>query len=176
VLTANGSGYKTTPTIAIAAPTAPGGSYTLTQTQSVLVYNSELAASGGNGLTRYLTRPVTLADGFDARDVVVYFDAYRPLGSAFHVYYKVLPADADVARFEDQAWRLMTQETNDAVLSSNYFQFKEFKFKTPNGRALDASTDTTDKFKVFAIKIVMASSRETDAPRIMNFRAIALDV
>jgi hypothetical protein len=130
---------------------------------------------GGNGLTRYLTRPVTLADGFDARDLRVTFDAYRPVGSKFYVYYKVLPGDADTARFNDQVWRRMDMETANNVISTGYFQFKEFSFVTPSGRALDASTDTTDKFKVFAVKIVVASSDTVDVPRLANFRAIALD-
>jgi hypothetical protein len=39
------------------------------QSTAVLDYNSEQGVSGGNGLTRYITRPVTLADGFDARDL-----------------------------------------------------------------------------------------------------------
>jgi hypothetical protein len=175
VFTAAGSGYTGTPTVAIATPSNPGGSWTDTLTQGALVYNSELAPSGGNGLTRYITRPVTLADGFDARDITVFFDAYRPVNSNFYVYYKVLAGSADTVRFEDQPWRLMTQVTPDSVVSTTYFQFKEFEFKTPTSRAFDSSTDTTDKFKVFAIKIVMATSQPTDAPRIMNFRAIALD-
>jgi hypothetical protein len=69
----------------------PGFSTRVTlQSAASLKYNSEEAPSGGNGLTRYITRSVTLAEGFDARDLVVYFDAYRPVGSNFYVYYKVL--------------------------------------------------------------------------------------
>ena len=174
VLTSNGSGYIGTPAVTMAAPAGVGG-YTLTQTGAVLAYNSELAPLGGNALTRYITRAVTLADGFDARDIKVLFDAYRPLGSKFYVYYKVLPGDADTVRFDDQPWRMMEQETADNVICTSYNQYKEFSFKTPNDRALDSTTDNTDKFKVFAVKVVMASSGTVDAPRIANFRAIALD-
>jgi hypothetical protein len=174
-LDANGSGYTGTPTITVVAPVTPGGAYTVAQSTGVLGYNSELASYGGNGLTRYVTRPVTLADGFDARDLRVTFDAYRPLGSHFYVYYAVLPGDDDTSRFQDQPWRLMDMETAESVISTGYHQFKEFNFKTPNTRALDATDDTTDKFKVFAIKVVVASADTVDVPRIANFRAIALD-
>lgn len=174
-LTANGAGFTTTPTANVAAPAAASG-YTLTQTAAVLVCESELSPTGGIALTRYITRPVTLADGFDARDLHVTFDAYRPVGSRFLVYYKVLPGDgADTVRFADQPWRLMSQKTPDSTFSTSYNGFKEFVFETPNGRALDSATDTTDKFKVFAVKVVMASSGTVDTPRITNFRAIALD-
>jgi len=175
VLTANGSGYTGTPTVTVPAPVDPGGDWDSTQTQAVLTYNSELSPSGGNGLTRYITRPVTLAEGFDARDITVYFDAYRPVGTQFYVYYKVMSGDADSSQFNDQPWRLMDQVTADSVISTTYYQFKEFVFKTPSDRALDSEDDSTDKFKTFAIKVVMATERTTRAPRIANFRAIALD-
>jgi hypothetical protein len=126
-------------------------------------------------LTRYITRPVTLADGFDARDLRVTFDAYRPVGSKFYVYYKALATDAESVRFDDQPWRLMTQETPDSVFSTGYFHFKEFNFVTASGRVMDATADTNDRFQTFAVKIVMAAADTVDAPRIVNFRAIALD-
>lgn len=175
ITTANGSGYTATPTLTVAAPTVPGGAYTVPQSTATLGYNSELAGNGGNGETRYITRPVTLASGFDARDLTVSFDAYRPLGSKFYVYYAVLPGDADTVRFADQPWRQMVMTTPDNQISTGYYQFKQFDFNTVNNRALDAATDGSDKFKVFAIKIVVASSNTVDVPRLTNFRAIALD-
>jgi hypothetical protein len=175
IITATGSGYITTPTITVTAPAVPGGDFTMTQTTALMTVNGELQPTYGNALTRYIQKSIPLADGFEARDLVVYFDAYRPIGSHFYVYYKVLPTDADASRFDDQSWRLMTMATDDSTVSTNYNQFKEFNFVTTNSRALDQSTDTTDKFKVFAFKIVMAGSSTTDVPRIKNFRGIALD-
>jgi large-conductance mechanosensitive channel len=174
VLTADGSGYIGMPTVT-AAPVANVASYTATQNTAVLTYLSELDTHGGNALTRYFTRPVTLADGFEARDIVVYFDANRPLGTKFYVYYKVLGADQETERFEDQPWRLMTQITDDSTFCTKWEQFKEFEFHTPDDRALNADDDTTDKFKTFAVKVVMATDNPVYTPRIANFRAIALD-
>ena len=167
VVTNAGSGYITSPTITVPDSDTNNG--------ASMLYHSEDFVSSGNGLARYFTRPVTLADGFDARDIKVYFDAVRPVGTNFYVYYKVLPGTADTARFVDQNWRLMTQVTNDSVKSNGPNQFREFEFRTPNNRAFDTSTDTTDRFKVFAVKVVMASDDTTLIPRIRNFRAIALD-
>jgi hypothetical protein len=177
VVVDDGANFIITPNVAVAAPNTANAdaSFTLTQTQGVITSGSELSPSGGNALTRYITRPVVLAEGFDARDIIVMFDAVKPWSTTFHVYYKVLPGDAENARFDDQPWRLMTQETPVSTYSMTQNQFKEFKFVTPGGRALGGS-DTTDSFRVFAIKVVMASTNPTDAPRIVNFRAIALDV
>jgi len=175
-LSDEGSGYTGTPTLTANASAAGANGYAATQTTAVLTYLSELTGTGGgNALTRYFTKSVTLADGFEARDITVFFDAYRPVGSTFYVYYKVLGADQESERFDDQPWRLMTQTTLDNTYSTKWNQFKEFEFHTPEDRALGDTADTTDKFKTFAIKIVLAAETPVNAPRIANFRAIALD-
>lgn len=176
IFSAGGSGYAGRATINVAAPSAVTGYPASLQVTATAQHKGELQASGGNALTRYITRAVTLADGFDARDIYVIFDAYRPLGSKFYVYYKVLPSEgSETARLEDQPWRLMKQETPDTTVCTGYNQFKEFKFVTSSGKALDATTDKTDRFKVFAVKVVMAASGTVDTPRLCNFRCIALD-
>jgi hypothetical protein len=176
VVTSRGSGYTETPTLTIAAPDVVANFNTSLQTAASLSYASEVGNHNTIWATRYITRSVTLADGFEARDIKVYFDAYRPVTSDFYVYYKVLPVDAgESARFEDQPWRLMTMVTDNAVNSPKWDSYKEFQFKTPDDLALGGVDDTTDKFRVFAVKIVMSSTSDVDVPRIMNFRAIALD-
>ena len=60
-----GSGYYEAPTIAIV------GSATAT-------IQNELASSGGNAKARYISRRVTLEDGFDAQDIKVWLNAYKP--------------------------------------------------------------------------------------------------
>jgi len=162
VLTTNGSGYLTSPTLSLSGAAS-------------IQYHAEDWTSGGNALSRYIIKPVTLADGFEARDIKVYFDGYRPSGTNFYVYYKILPTSADTARLDDQKWRLMTQVTNDAIISVKPKQYREFEFSTTNAIAANATTDTTDQFKVFVVKIVLASNNPTVIPSIKNFRAIALD-
>ena len=147
--------------------------YALSGNTGAILYHGEDYQSGGPALTRYFTKPVNLATGFDARDLTVYFDAIRPNGSNIYVYYKILPGTADNARLDDQSWRLMVQETSDAQISDA--QYHAFEFRTASGVAADSTSDTTDKFRMFAIKIVMATKDTTYVPTIKNFRAIALD-
>jgi hypothetical protein len=162
VMTSNGSGYLTSPTVSLSGTAG-------------IQYRAEDWTSGGNALSRYIIKPVILADGFEARDIKVYFDGYRPNGTNFHVYYKILPTSADTARLDDQSWRLMTQVTSNAIISVKPKQYREFEFSTTNAVAANATTDTTDQFKVFVVKIVLASNNPTVIPSIKNFRAIALD-
>ena len=150
-----------------------GDTYALSGNTGAILYHGEDYQSGGPALTRYFTKPVNLATGFDARDITVYFDAIRPNGSNIYVYYKILPGTADNARLDDQSWRLMVQETSDAQVSDA--QYHAFEFRTASGVAADSSSDTTDKFRMFAVKVVMATKDTTYVPTIKNFRAIALD-
>jgi len=148
--------------------------YVMSGNTASILYNGEDYRSDGNALTRYFTKPVNLAEGFDACDLTVYFDAIRPTGSSFHVYYKILPSTSDNARFEDQSWRLMeAKEGTDELVSDS--RYLAFEYKTKEGCAMDATTDTTDKFGMFAVKVVMATNDTTYVPTIKNFRAIALD-
>ena len=78
-----GSGYLTTPTITISAPSHPS-----TDTQAVANVVGEDSTSGGNINTRYISRRVTLEDEFDAGDIKVILNAYKPLGTGIHLYYK----------------------------------------------------------------------------------------
>ena len=62
--------------------------------------------SGGDALARYITRRVTLKDGFDATDLKVYITANRPANSRIFIYYKVL-SQFDDSLFDDRPWVLM---------------------------------------------------------------------
>lgn len=167
VVTSNGSGYLTSPTV-----TANGA----TPTNATVVYRGEDWTSGGNGLTRYMIKPITLADGFEARDIKVYFDAVRPYGSNFYVYYRTLGSADDANTLENASWRLMYQDTDDAVISVLPNQFREFSFSTLNNTTA-TNADTSERFRAFTIKIVMASNTTAGRiiPAVRNFRAIALD-
>lgn len=167
VLTSPGSGYLTSPTI------SANGANT---TNATIVYRGEDWLTGGNASTRYIIKPVTLADGFEARDLRVYFDAVRPAGANFYVYYRILGANDDASTLDRQSWRLMYQDTPNAAISTYPGQFREFTFSTLNNNASDAS-DASERFRSFAVKIVMASENTAGRiiPAVRNFRAIALD-
>jgi hypothetical protein len=68
--------------------------------------------------TRYISKNVVLADQQDAEDLIAYIAAYRPAGTNFQVYCKLLAA-ADNDSFDSKHWSLMTETSSPALLSSS---------------------------------------------------------
>ena len=172
-LTNAGSGYETSPTFTLVdANTTPGTGATIT-------YNGEDRKSGGNSNVRYITRRVTLADGFDSGDLRVYLTAYKPSGSNIRVYYKLLSI-SDPDEFDNKGYQLMTQLSNANFVSNNYEDYREIAYApgsagTANNSVSYISGSTAfNSFRTFAIKIVMTGTSFTDVPKIRDFRSIAL--
>jgi len=174
IVDVGGSGYTTSPTITINAPPVAGGN-----TTAVVTYNGEDKKSGGNSAVRYITRKVTLADGFDSGDLRVYLTGYKPSGSSIYVYYKILSA-SDGGIFDDKNYQLMTQLGNPNFVSTSYNDFRELAFAPGVSGAANNSISYTsgstafNTFKTFAIKVVLVGSDTTDVPRVRDLRAIAL--
>jgi hypothetical protein len=169
-----GSGYTTSPTITIAAPPVTSGN-----TTAVAVYNGEDKKSGGNAVTRYMTRRVTLADGFESGDLRVYLTAYQPSTSTIYVYYKIL-SDSDNDVFDNKSYQLMTQIGNANFSSTSKTDFRELTFApgvsgtANNNVSYTSNSSAFNTFKTFAIKVVMSSTDTTNVPKVRDIRAIAL--
>jgi hypothetical protein len=171
-ITSAGSGYTSSPTITI-TPGSGGGA------NASVTYNGETEKSGGNGTARYITRRVTLADGFDSGDLRVYLNANKPSGTNIYVYYKILSA-SDPETLNDKSWQLMTEIGNANFVSLNDNDNRELLFAPgANGIANNSVSYTSGStafttFRTFAIKIVMTSSVIGVVPKIQDMRAIAL--
>jgi len=169
-ITNGGAGYTTSPTIAITGGSGSGASVT---------YNGEDKKSGGNSKVRYMTRRVTLADGFDSGDLRVYLTGYKPSGSNIHVYYKVLSA-SDSDTFDDKNYVLMTELGNPNFVSANNRDFRELSFAPGTDRTSENSVTYTtggttyNSFRTFAIKVVMQGDDTVDVPKLRDLRVIAL--
>jgi hypothetical protein len=166
----SGSGYTGTPTVTI---TGVGSS-----AEAVVI--GETDKSGGPALARYITRSVSLNDGFDSGDLRVYLTAYKPKESQIYVYAKFL-STSDSETFKEKKWQLLTPLSNANFVSANKDDYRELVFAPGiNGVASNSIEYTTesgvvfDRFKTFAIKIVMASTSSADVPKIRDLRAIAI--
>ena len=174
IVDVGGSGYTTSPTITIGTPPVTSGN-----TTSVVVYNGEDKKSGGNSVTRYMTRRVNLADGFDSGDLRVYLTGYKPSGSNIHVYYKIL-SGSDSDTFETKNYQLMTEIGNGNFVSVTNNDYRELVFAPGiSGAANNSVTYTTNtssfnSFKTFSIKIVMSGTDTTNVPKVRDVRAVAL--
>ena len=165
-VTAGGSGYYETPTLAFSGG---GGS------SAAATISSELRSNGGNAKTRYISRRVTLKDGFDAQDLKVFMNAYKPKDTDIKVYFRVHNAE-DPEDFEDKPYVLFTQETDANVISANESDIKEYVFRTSaNNISYTSGTQTYDSFKTFSIKIVLGTASTSVIPKVKDMKAIALD-
>ena len=138
--------------------------------------SNETNTEGGDSLARYITRRVTLKDGFDATDLKIYMTANRQAGTGISCYYKVL-SQFDADTFDDKSWVLMKEITNTNTVSKtdDTGEYLELEF-TPDAANTNytVSSVTYDSFKTFAIKIVMSSTTTTKVPLLKDFRCIAL--
>ena len=168
-VTSGGSGYTSTPTVTVVGSAVANG------TGASIIVNGETDNRGGPTNAKYITRKVTLEDGFDASDIKIIFNAYKPRTASIHCYAKVLNAD-DADTLDDKDYFLLDQETPSTVFSLNQDDIKEYIYKTTNDVAsYTANNVVFNKFKSFAVKIVMMSTNKSDPPRIKDLRAIALD-
>ena len=163
-----GSGYLTTPTITISSPWEGSSVATANVT-------GEDSSTGGNINTKYISRRVTLEDGFDSSDLKVIMNAYKPLGTGIHVYYKV-KADEDPEDFDKKGYVLMSQETASSVYSLSEEDTKEFVYQTSDESISYTSANVEyDRFKTFAVNIALTSNSAAVVPKVRDMTAIALD-
>ena len=137
--------------------------------------DTELLPAGGKALSKYITRKVVLADGFDSTDLVVRFNANTPAGSSLKVYYKAAFVNG-YTTLEKSPYIEMVLSERDNAFSS---KFVEHKFICDYGDILDPGVRYAlpDKqpFNQFLIKIVMLSTNTVVVPKIRDLRVIALN-
>ena len=163
-VTSGGSAYYETPTISFSGT---GGAAATIQ--------NELEKSGGNAKARYISRRVTLEDDFDAQDIKIFLNAYKPKDTDIKVYYRVHNSE-DPENFEDRPYVLMTQETDINRISASETDVNEYVFRSSaNNVAYTSGSIRYDKFKTFAIKIVLGSASTSVIPKVKDLKAVALD-
>jgi hypothetical protein len=165
-----GTGYTTNPSISISGLTPVVGSI-----NAAVQCTGEERNSGGPMLSKYISRRVTLKDGFDASDMKVVLSAYKPKGTDIHVYFKPHSA-SDQEKFDLKNYILMSQETSPGTFSRGKDDFQEFVYKTANENANYTSNNALyETFKTFSIKVTFVANTTYDMPRVKDLRAIALD-
>jgi hypothetical protein len=63
-------------------------------------------AFGGNAINKYISKIITLAEGQDAEDLLVYLTAYKPSTTSVNVYIKIKHFE-DVELFDSKKWILL---------------------------------------------------------------------
>ena len=170
VVVNTGTGYTENPTISITGLTPVTGSI-----NAAVQCTGEERDSGGPITSKYISRRVTLKDGFDASDLKVVLSAYKPKGTDIHVYYKA-KAESDPQEFDSKNYTLMEQETSPGTVSIGRDDFREFIYKTKKETTGYTSNNALyGTFKTFSVKIAYVANTTYDMPRVKDMRAIALD-
>jgi hypothetical protein len=140
---------------------------------------SLVAKSGGDALAKYISKPINLADGFDASNLCVTVDVYKPFGTGIKVYMKTLPTNSTTP-IDEENWILMEEE-KAVDFSIDALDYKEHRFFPANafdeyGIPYDGGDIISPKFNSFQIKIVLLSSSSVRTPKLRDLRLIALDI
>jgi len=164
-----GSGYFTSPSIIIAEAAAASN--------ATAIINGETDASGGNMLSRYQTKIVTLEDGFDSGDLVVRMRAYKPQGTDIQVYFKVL-SSLDSDPFVFKKWQKMAVVKDYISPDQSTTVPLEYRFSTRKGTIeyFDGARTLPlgGTFKYFAVKIRMTAEDPTVTPAVESLKVIAV--
>jgi hypothetical protein len=148
-------------------------------------YPLELETSGGEIINKYISNPVTLAEGQDAEDIYVTLTAYKPPTTDVIVFVKILHAE-DSDLFSDIDW-IPLEKLNERAASSlsDREDFKEYTYKFPTsmltgsqGQVQYTNSEgiTFTGFKYFAVKIALTATNSAVVPRVADLRAIALQI
>ena len=149
--------------------------YTHPTTPATIVLNSEYDSSGGPCLARYITRPIQLADGYDAGDLRVFLGANKPGQSEVSVFYKIL-SGTDSTKFNDRPYQKMVcvNPTTTPSLDGSHREYEYRPSLTENAVTYTGANGVTySDFKTFAIKIVLTSSDPAIVPSVKDLRIIA---
>jgi hypothetical protein len=150
------------------------------ETASVLAYQWKISNTSAT-TSKYVSKAVQLAENLDAEDFQLYITGYRPNGTNIKAYIKVQSA-SDPAVFETNDWIELELRSGVNTFSSlsNTSDFREFVYGIPEANKLFGITTYTNSFgtfegyRKFAIKIELYSENIFKAPRLLDYRGIAL--
>jgi hypothetical protein len=106
--------------------------------QTMSIRNEEHPTGPYSSQSRYITKVVTLNDGFEASDVVVYLDVNRPPGTSIKVYVKVLNEN-DSDSFDDKFYTPL-ELSGTETFTLDQTDFKEEKYVVPMSIKTGGST------------------------------------
>ena len=148
-----------------------------------IVYDNK--KPGGLLINKYISVPITLAEGQDAEDLIVMLTSYRPPGTDVKVYVKILNGE-DGQAFDYLPWIEMETSENAPYSSiSNINDFIEYTYRFPvaqrtgpNDEVQYTNSDgiTFTGFKYYAVKIGLVGSNAAVVPRVGDLRVIAVQI
>jgi hypothetical protein len=140
--------------------------------QTVTVRNEEHPSGPYASTSRYITRQVTLNDGFEATDLVTYLNVNRPAGTSIKVYYKILNEnDTDI--FNDKFYTEMSLVGTETFTQDPDI-YKEEKYVVPTARKSGGATLLSGTVNIYSANtnVEGTSTRFTEDLRIGDTIAV----
>lgn len=128
-----------------------------------LTWVDETNARGGSAAAKHITKKIELVE--PAVGLKIIFDAIRPAGSNFDVYYRTTEEGINI---QDVDFVYLPTESNNPT--DENFTYREYQYLA-GGLGGDLK-----EFTQFQIKIVMRSTNRVKTPVIRDLRVIALSV
>ena len=100
------------------------------ESQTITIRNEENPTGPYSSSSRYITRLVTLNDGFEASDLAVYLNINRPPGTGIRVYGKFLNEN-DTDSFDDKFYTPLALDGTE-TFTLNSSEYKEEKYVVPS--------------------------------------------
>ncbi len=135
----------------------------------------------------YISKVISLAEGFDAEDFKLYVTAYRPFGTNVDAYIRIENA-SDPLTIEQNPWIPLDIVSGENVHCStvNTKDFREYEYEITsttgvNYGKLDGvvyyknNTGRYAKYKNFQIKLALRSDKVGVVPRLLDYRGIAIE-
>jgi len=138
----------------------------------VIGYLPDSAPVGGSGLSKYLTKQITLENPAESLSIMISMN--QPSNSNIAVYYKVPSPTQQDTSFDSLSWNLAVPD-HAIPISDDPTVYKDVTYTvTPAEISAALGTSSTVSFSSFAVKIVFYSQNSSKVPTIRNFRTIAL--
>jgi hypothetical protein len=138
---------------------------------------SEVDARGGPVQCKYISRIVTLKEGFDGGDLRLFITANKPSGTQIKCYYKIRN-NQDPEPFDRKSYYEFEQITPATKVSADEKEIIEYEFR-PDADSDEVSYTTSagvsySTFHQYSVKIVLLSTNTTKNPVVYDMRCIAL--
>jgi hypothetical protein len=138
--------------------------------------------SGGNLINKYISKIVTLAEGQDAEELLVYLTVYKPATTDVKVWTKIKNIEDVSETFQNKPYYELvkvadvissTVEKNDYV--TLIYKIPDAMLTGPFGAVQYISgLNTFTGFKQFAVKIGLLAQNSAIVPKVTDLRVIAL--
>lgn len=133
--------------------------------------DTELLPYKGQALSRYITRKVELASGFESTDLVATFNAITPVGSSIKVYYKAAFINGGTTLESTPYYEMKLKARSPNFLT----QFVEHSYVCDYGDGtIRYALPNMAEFNQFIVKIVLLSTDTTSVPQVSALRVMAL--